>query len=246
MAWSEIKYALNSTLGTDNFMSLDELISYKLLNSTTEYKTPGSYVYTIPAWASILIIDACGGGGGGGATRCNYSPTRTLGGAGGGGGAAIEKKLYRVKDIGSKTINITVGSGGSGGTNNNTHGSSGSSTVIGSLITLPGGSGGRSGDPNNYGTPGGRAGGVGGGDGGRGGKYSESESTTPPIRGSSGLYPGIGISLNWDSSGGGGGSLYDYHGCGGSGGIGFKANNSTEGYATGKSGSDGYVKIVAL
>ena len=63
MSWAEIKHALNSTLGTDDFKPLDKMISGNIViikENTT---------WSIPKGIDVVYITACGGGGGGGISQ---------------------------------------------------------------------------------------------------------------------------------------------------------------------------------
>lgn len=261
MSWARIKHALNSTLGTPGFQSLDAYVSNAISNiltgSTIEYDTAGKYTYTVPAGVRVIYVTACGGGGGGGAgSSIAYS---NYGGGGGGGGAAVVRYPLYVEN--QEKISITVGSGGVGGkdyvtsSSTNGDGEDGENTQIASLI-LPGGKGGKTRDSGPIGSlvSGGASGGEGGGAGGMG---ASSGSSSRGTDGEDGI-TGVGGSTI-DSpyyGGGGGGSLgnggnantYDQtdsdrvnmdgqKGGGGSGAYGYGAR-----YYAGK-GGDGYVKI---
>lgn len=151
MSWAEIKAALNSTLGTEDFLPLDQLFG-----GYVEFTENGAF--TVPPKVTEIWITACAGGGGG----SSYSTTgASRVGCGGGGGDAIENRKFTVTP--GQEISITVGTGGAGGYNT---GGTGGNTIIGSLITLTGGGGAGS-------TTGGVAGGAGGGRGGRAGYNGE-------------------------------------------------------------------------
>lgn len=142
--WAEIKHALNRSLGSSSFMSLDEIIGLLTTKIMNEFDTPGTYQLVIPPGVHNIKVTACGAGGGG-----SYGED----GAGGGGGAAIVDKIYDVIPL--SIIEIIIGKGGMGA-----YRGDGGSTVIGNIVTLPGG----------YRAPmyrgGGDAGGTGGGKGG--------------------------------------------------------------------------------
>ena len=194
MSWARIKHALNSTLGTPGFQSLDAYVSNAISNilmgSTIEYDTAGKYTYTVPAGVRVIYVTACGGGGGGGA-------------------AVVRYPLYVENQ---EKISITVGSGGVGGkdyvisSSTNGDGEDGENTQIASLI-LPGGKGGKTRDSGPIGSlvSGGASGGEGGGAGGMG---ASSGSSSRGTDGEDGI-TGVGGSTI-DSpyyGGGGGGSL---------------------------------------
>lgn len=110
--WAEIKNALNSTLGTSDFLSLDKMIQ---AHGTQTFTSDGTF--TVPAGVTKILVTAFGAGAGG-----NHS--------GGQGGARIIKKAYSVTP--QTSIRITIGIGG-------TAGNDGGATVIGNLVTLEGG-----------------------------------------------------------------------------------------------------------
>lgn len=264
MSWARIKHALNSTLGTPGFQSLDAYVSNAISNiltgSTIEYDTAGKYTYTVPAGVRVIYVTACGGGGGGGAG--SYLSRSYYGGGGGGGGAAVVRYPLYVKN--QEKISITVGSGGVGGedfvtsSSINGDGEDGGDTQIASLI-LPGGKGGktRASGPTGSRVSGGASGGDGGGAGGMGGSSGSSSSSSRGTDGEDGITGAGGSAI--DSiyyGGGGGGSLgnggnagasyqtdsdrVDMDGQKGGGGSGAYGNGAR--YYAGK-GGDGYVKI---
>lgn len=149
MSWSEIKYALNSTVGTDMFQSLDQYISSSIsahLNGTkTVFDKPGTYTYTVPKGINTIYVTACGGGGGGGAI---CSTSKIYNGGGGGGGGAYTVK-YPIVVASNDTLTIIVGKGGAGvaDTDRDMDGSDGGDTIIKksgikNYLTLHGGKGG--------------------------------------------------------------------------------------------------------
>ena len=217
--WAAVKYALNSTLGTSNFLSLDKIIQ---AHGTQTFTKDGTF--TVPDGVTKILVTAFGGGGGG-----NF--------AGGQGGSWILRKAFSV--VPRTTIPITIGAGGTGQENRGTStaGTDGGATVIGNLITLAGGvlggktipvghNGAQGGDydfdsrdsPMSYGgapgdSDGDRSGGGGGGAGyGRGGNGGDGYQGTYGYSGDDG---GIG------AGGGGGGSSNRYMGRGGNGGNGI-------------------------
>lgn len=112
------KKAVNSTLGTSLFRSIDEI----LIGGSQTFTASGTF--TVPPGVTKIYVTACGGGAGG------SSATDSISGNGGGGGDYIFKKPYWVTP--NETIQITVGKGGISNT-------SGESTIIGRLVVLPGG-----------------------------------------------------------------------------------------------------------
>lgn len=216
--WAAVKYALNSTLGTSDFLSLDKMIQAHGTQTFTEDGT-----FTVPAGVPKILVTAFGGGGGG---ALYY---------GGQGGDRIIKKAYSV--VPGTAISITIGKGGASKAD-------GGSTVIGNIVTLAGGgkggspkshsgslggdegisgqdspvaNGGHSGasayyDSRTY--PGGGGGGGGYGRGGAGGRGEDS----------GGSYAGDGGKGGIGAGGGGGGSARSggsYNGDGGKGGDGI-------------------------
>lgn len=117
--WAEIKNALNSTVGTSEFQSLDKMLPAK--SGTQTFTEDGTF--TVPAGVTKILVTAFGAGGGGSS------------GAGGQGGDFIIKKAYSVTP--KTNIPITIGVGGK-------EKNDGGATVIGNLVTLAGGSKGRS------------------------------------------------------------------------------------------------------
>lgn len=226
MSWGEIKKAINSTLGTSISKSLDEWLKYRGGDFAFEYESAGTFSLTVPSWATIAIVTACGGGGGGDYASYEQQDdyVETVPGRGGAGGTAIYNKIYSVTP--NSTLNITVGAGGTGGRYLATGTSTvqkGGTTQVGNLVTLVGGNGAStssagagSGGAGKSGLSGGAYGDktfYGGGSLGVGGAKSSSGSDTivTPTRG-----------------GGGGGSR----------------SRGGSGYNSGDDGAPGYVKII--
>lgn len=263
MSWAEVKHALNSTLGTEDFQSLDKLISIRLAEfdaatKKTEFETAGSFSYTVPAGIFKLYIAAAAAGGGGSGATHEDNDRRCMG-SGGGGGAAVLN--YTIDVTPGQVITGTVGAGGEGGRTVNgantrpNPGTDGGNTIIDGILTLIGGKGATvtTESTNIYRTHGGAAGGAGGGKGGDG-KYYDGNNYHYAQNGSAGIV-GQGGAANSDDSGGGGGSL----GNGGTGnyspgrgdnifspekGGGGGGGTYTQGYADdmdGLNGADGYI-----
>lgn len=261
MSWGEVKKALNSTLGTNGFMPLDELIArvtgYYAQQTIYEYETPGNHEITIPYNCASVKITACGGGGGGGSAS-HSSGDYARGGGGGGGGAAIFEEIYAVNPI--SKITIKVGAGGTGykySSANSTQSTSGEATTIAGLksglLLLSGGAG----ASGKYGH-GGSAGGAGGG---RGGDGQDASGTTggdagaDGVTGTGGTSPAC-SSTSYRSGGGGGGSIGNggngaYYSSGekpatkgvrGGGGGGAMCYSSSSNYSA-EDGGDGYCKV---
>ena len=110
--WAAVKYALNSTLGTSGFLSLDKMIQ---AHGTQTFTSNGTF--TVPDGVTKIWVTAFGAGGSG------YDFD------GGQGGDFVVKKAFTVNP--GNSISITVGKGN---LNND-----GGATVIGNLITLAGG-----------------------------------------------------------------------------------------------------------
>lgn len=187
--WAAVKYALNSTLGTSGFLSLDKMIQ---AHGSQTFTANGTF--TVPEGVTKILVTACGGGASSNrGTTTNYA-------AGGQGGACILKKAFNVTP--GQKISITVGKGGI--YESKIGGVAGNPTVIGNLITLPGGA---QGSTSYNGIPS-RSQVDGGGIGGWGGGFCTDGS--PASFGSDGL---IGKGGHTDAStkthGGGGGSLGD-------------------------------------
>lgn len=227
MIWTEIKHALNSSLGRIDFVPLNELIIGIIQGSEMVFDKPGPFTASIPAYVTKVELIVAGAGGGG----TNWASSG--GGYGGGGGACVKKYL----DIDRATVLTgTVGKGGLH-TDYGTAGD-GTATVVDGIVTAAGGKG--AGD-----SPG-AAGGAGGGAGGASGK-----------NGSAGLYGAGGEagSSNTNDGGGGGGS-YGKGGKGGNGsnkngengihgggGGGGRASVGGAGAGNGGDGGDGIVII---
>lgn len=265
--WAGIKYALNSTLGTEGFQALDAYISSAMSNilsgEITEYTEAGSYTYQVPAGVRVIYVTACGGGGGG-AAGSNRNRNGYYGGGGGGGGAAVERHPIYVGNL--ETIDITIGKGGTGSQTfinlpsytDEGDGEDGESTSIGSYLTLAGGKGGKAkyDSQTNDRPEGGAAGGTGGGAGGYGGGPSSGIFSSA---GEDGILGSGGATGNQKYYGGGGGGSVGNGGNAGHytsnndsrfasdgqrGGGGAGAFGDGKGYYAG-SGGDGYVKIEA-
>ena len=76
--WAAVKYALNSTLGTNEFTPLDVLIKNAVVGGIEEYISFGSYTFTVPAGVTKIKVTACGAGAGG--NRSLVSAGTTLAG----------------------------------------------------------------------------------------------------------------------------------------------------------------------
>jgi hypothetical protein len=114
--------------------------------SVTEYKTPGTYTYTVPAGAIALRVVCIGGGGGGGSGRIGLTNANRAGGTGGWSGGVVDG-YFLAYDLDSASYTVKVGAGGAGGaaqTSNNADGNAGSNGGVSSFSTFfqaPGGPG---------------------------------------------------------------------------------------------------------
>lgn len=97
MSWSEVKYAVNSTLGTDRFTSLDQV----LINSFGGHQMfTENGTFVVPSGITEIYISACAAGGQGGSGS---------GGAAGKAGEFIMRE--RLTTVSGETFTITVGDG---------------------------------------------------------------------------------------------------------------------------------------
>lgn len=217
MAWSELKYALNNTLGKEDFAPLNVLIGGK------EVFTENG-VFTVPDNVHEIFITACAGGAGGGG---DLTGTFSAGHRGGGGGDFIFNAKYSV--FPGETLNITVGKGGKGGTDSFDENSAqnGESTIIGNLITLYGG------EVDKGGKAGNRVSSLPSGTYGKGGRagsgYIASIMTSDMMFGGNGEN---GEDYEYVSAGGGNGSL-------GRGGMGYQYGLDDKTYRNGVLGGGG-------
>ena len=239
MSWAEVKHALNSTLGTDGFLSLDKLLNVRLSQffsfNITVYDAAGNYTYTVPDDVYVICVSISGAGGGGGGGN-SYLATN---GSGGGGGAAILNRIFNVKP--GEQINITIGAGGAGGisasTSSVTDGEDGENTIFGTFATVYGGKGGR-GYKSSTGTAG-AAGGDGGGKGGNPNGGAEAGITGPAAGANNG--GGGSLGRGGISPGTTDGTYYPIRGGGGGGGYGRINNIAVDG----QKGADGCVIIAS-
>lgn len=249
MSWAEIKHALNSTLGTDEFYALDKLINIRLsqFNSfqNIAYNEPGNYIYTVPDGIYMLYVSAAAGGGGGGG--CNYG-SGGYGGGGGGGAAVFNRAIFAEP---GEQISITVGSGGVGGTYAGSGtaetGADGGNTMFGSYFTLLGGKGGT----GASGTKGGKGGVAGGEGGGVGGTYTNTSTPQPGITGpvaptDSGAYYHFGGGGSLGTGGYLGRDIDDTSPLNGGGGSGGNYDTISSSSRNGQDGANGIVFITAV
>ena len=101
MSLGEVKFALNSTVGTDNFVSLDQIMSYAYGRHQLFDK---SGTFTVPQGITEIYISGCGAGGAG-----QKGPERDTGGAGGKAGEFIIRERVVVNPGDTFTINVGTG-----------------------------------------------------------------------------------------------------------------------------------------
>ncbi len=194
MSYTEIKGTINSTLGTDDFKPLDQILN-------DNFATRGSAVFTesgtfiVPDGVNILYVTGCAAGGDGTiGNRGSMIAGSKIGSKGGSGGSAGEYiERYPIDVTINKTISVVVGTG---------------NTIIGDLVLIKGGNTDTTLQSGAGGTPGNETSGVSFScPGGKGGSYRGSgfTGTTDSFRG---------------NSGGGGGGAGSYFGQGGKGGNG--------------------------
>jgi hypothetical protein len=103
----------------------------KLIGTTTNYLTPGTYTLTVPADKTSMRATLVGGGGGGGGVYAGGAP---YGPGSGGGSGDLALAIFNGLTPGA-TYTLTVGAGGGSD-------SAGGSTGISGLLTAAGGAGG--------------------------------------------------------------------------------------------------------
>lgn len=147
-----------------------------------EYRTPGTYTFTVPADVTQLLITSAGGGGGGGAGKLEQNDNKDVkyaGGAGGRGGLVS----VSVTVVGGQVGAVIIGNGGAGGARGNRTYDVGSSGVSGGTssafgVSAPGGGGGNRASTSWDGYAGASYGN--GGNGGAGGKGHSAGSAGSP------------------------------------------------------------------
>jgi hypothetical protein len=118
--------------------------------SVTEYKTPGTYTYEVPAGAIAIRVVCIGGGGGGGSGRLGATGTNRTGGSGAWSGGVVDG-YFLEHDLDSAEYTIRVGAGGIGGSavstddTNGNAGSDGEASSFSDFFQAPGGPGGTGG-----------------------------------------------------------------------------------------------------
>lgn len=97
--------------------------------------------WTPPTWAKKIKVVLVGGGGGGGSAISEEDGIIQYAGGGGGAGGTITFGEFRIDDLTTGSISITIGSAGLGGddTRGGTHGGD---TLFGDYLIAPGGFGG--------------------------------------------------------------------------------------------------------
>ncbi len=188
-----------------------------------QWKTVGSYTWTVPAGVSSVQYLVVAGGGGGGMNA----------GGGGGGGGFVEQTGKSVSP--GTSITVTVGAGGAGSTSTSAKGSSGSNSVFDTVVAIGGGGGG------SWNTQAGVNGGSGGGS-------SSTATVGSATQGNSGGGTGYGNNggIGWvDYNGGGGGGAgavgqaSPAAGTGGAGGSGRQSSITGTSYYYGGGGGAG-------
>lgn len=101
-------------------------------NFPSEYRTPGTYIYTVPPGVNTIVVDVFGAGGGPAYNTC--SGGYCAGGAGGGGAGGFSRKQLTVTT--GQTFTLNVGLGGKMGI-------AGGSTTFDTMVA----SGGQPGSP---------------------------------------------------------------------------------------------------
>jgi len=151
-----------------------DLAALAASHGATDYLTPGSFAWTIPAgakWVRFVAYGAGGGGGGGG--NIVNGAGACMGGSGGGGGCRVERTFFAT-DLGTpgvSTVAIEVPAGGAGGAGG-ADGTAGlPATVNTTKVRAGGGGGGRLGASS----------GVAGGGGGGGGSVSDGATGTTAV-----------------------------------------------------------------
>jgi hypothetical protein len=207
-----------------------------IANSTTaatEYDTPGSYTYAIPAgtkWLNVILQGAGSGGGGG-----SYFAGGNSGVSGAGGSAGMTRFL-KIAVASNTTASIVVGAGSAGSAHGNASSSGtaagglSSITIGGRLITAAAGGGCDGATNTQSGSSGGSAGSQDGatatsGFNGLGGSATAAVGTSYYVN-ASGVAGIRGTTSSASAAGINGGNLLQgYYIVGGSGGSGSRGNN---------------------
>lgn len=238
MSWDEVKYAINSTLGTSLFKPLDKILGDKLDQLLSkqygERLITSNEMFIVPENITTVYISGCGAGGQGiedGATS-NESH----------GGNAGEFIIQEPVDVlPGQVFNITVGMG-----NTIIESTSFTKTLIANAVAqnyqchVLSYKTGYPGFPGDHAKSGGFGGafGFGGGGGGRGG-YKGSDGPTSGGNGGSEIEGGnstTNSSIRFGAKGEDGGSSYWRGGAGGNAG-GYGAGGGGGGWENGKGGN---------
>jgi alpha-tubulin suppressor-like RCC1 family protein len=212
---SNLPLILNPKIGTGSASTI-----------LADYKTPGSYTFTVPEGVTAIEVQAWGGGGGSGYDGGCWG----IQNASAGGGGYVKKNYTGLTP--GKQYSLFVGTGGQYGASGCSWGNSGTNSWFDNSSSLIAGGGGGSyyynsvgsggsatgGDINIAGTPGNSSGGIGGNSplGGAGG-YGSALLSTVSQSFYNGGFPG----------GGGGGAPYGNYGGSGAGGRITIKNSST-------------------
>lgn len=257
--------AINWSAGTRRIFCTETASSLSLPDIQT-YTTTGSFVWTKPLAANVVMVTCIGGGGGGGGgISSNGQPapgvnTSAVGGSGGGGGA-ISQCIFPASLL-PTTAAVTVGAGGAGGNSTTATspgfvGVNGGNTTFGTFLFAGGGLGGFSGSAppstavgGGFGMYIGLAGGPGrslqpvtsasyfGAGGGGGGGTSAGFGIIGGIS-STGQPGGAGASSGAANAGTSGASELYLGGAGGGGGAGGRRGVASGGWNDGNGGNGG-------
>ena len=211
----------------------------KLIGTTTNYLTPGTYTLTVPTDKTSMRVTLVGGGGGGG----HGGISTYLGGGGGGGGSGYLTIATFSGLTPGATYTLSVGAGGPPASGaDGAVGGSGAATSVSALTSAAGGlGGGSSPGSNGAGGAGGTGrynggaggnrgvlvGGAGSGPGGGSGGTNGRTNTSGQGGGGAGGYltgvsatnGGVGAGADGAGGGGGGGGGYGAGGGGSGGGM---------------------------
>lgn len=103
MSWVEVKNALNSTLGTNDFLPLDKMINKISANIYNEKIFLTNGTFTVPVEVDTIYISGCGAGGNG------TNATSSDDGVAGKAGQYLLQEVVGVKP--GEKFTITVGNG---------------------------------------------------------------------------------------------------------------------------------------
>jgi hypothetical protein len=126
-----------TTLRAGSYLTVNQLNTGTASGTALHtYTTPGSFVETIPAGFTTVLIEAWGASaGGGGGAGTPPSPPLGAGGGGGGSGAYV-RSSYPVAGLGGQTLAFTVGGLGSGGILGTDGTVGGDTTIVSGTMTI--------------------------------------------------------------------------------------------------------------